>query len=212
MNTPEVSRQRGSTIIEFALVIPLLTTLFFGSIGIGIMMGRYVQAVQVCRDIAHMYSNSVDFSQTTNRNIAVQLAQGTGMTAAGGNGVVILSRITTVYQSDCDAAGYSSSCDNLNQAVITQRQTVGLATLRTSAFGTPTSSIMDAQGNIAASVYLRNTDSSVQATGFTALLTAAGTTQPQGKSAWVAEVYFKYPDIGFLGVNTNGGAYVRFIF
>jgi len=176
------------------------------------MMGRYVQAVQVCRDIAHMYSDGVDFSQATNQNIAVQLAQGTGMTTTAGNGVVILSRISTVYQADCDAAGFTNTCNNLNQAVITQRLLIGLSTLRSSAFGTPTSTLMDAQGNISASVYLPNTDSSVRATGFTALLTAAGTTQPQGSSAWVAEVYFKYPDIGFLGVDTSGGAYVRFIF
>ena len=134
------------------------------------------------------------------------------MTAAGGNGVVLLSRISTVYQADCDAAGYSASCNNLNQAVITQRLLIGNSTLKTSAFGTPTSTLMDAQGNIAASVYLQNTDSSVRASGFTALLTAAGTTQQQGASAWVAEVFFQYPDIGFLGVNTAGGAYVRFIF
>ncbi len=83
------SGQRGSTVLEFAIVAPCLLLLFFGSIGLGIMLGRYVQAVQVARDIAHMYSDGVDFTNTANKNIITeQLASGTGMTATGGNGVV----------------------------------------------------------------------------------------------------------------------------
>jgi hypothetical protein len=63
-------------------------------------------------------------------------------------------------------------------------------------------------------VYLQNTDSSVLAGGFTALLAAAGETGglPQGQSAYMVEVFFTYPDISYLGNSTNGGAYVRFIF
>jgi Flp pilus assembly protein TadG len=206
--------ESGSTIVEFAIVAPLLVLLFFGSIGLGIMMGRYIQTIHVCRDIAHMYVDGVDFTQTASQNIVIQeLAAGTGMTAAGGNGVVILSRISTVYQVDCDAAGYSGSCNNLNRAVITQRITFGNTSLRSSSFGTPTSTLMDSAGNISPSVYLQNTDASVQATGFATLMTAAsGAAQQQGDAAWVAEVFFTYPDIGFLGTSTAGGAYSRFIF
>jgi Flp pilus assembly protein TadG len=207
------SRESGSTIVEFAIVAPCLVLFLFGAIGVGIMMGRYIQTVYACRDIAHLYVNGVDFTQTNSQNIVTQqLASGVGMTATGGNGVVILSRIVTVYQVDCDAAGYSGSCNNLNQAVVTQRVTIGATSLRSSSFGTPTSTLMDSKGNISPSVYLQNTDSSVQATGFTALMTAAGKTQQQGEAAWVAEVFFTYPDIGFLGTNASGGAYARFIF
>jgi len=208
------SSQRGSTIVEFAIVTPCLVLFFFGAIGVGIMMGRYIQTVYTCRDIAHMYVNGVDFTQTTNQNIVTQqLASGIGMTANGGNGVVILSRIITVYRADCDAAGYAgSTCTNINQAVITQRITIGNSSLRSSNFGTRTSTLMDAKGNISNSVYLPGTDASVLAQGFTALMTAAGKTQQQGEAAWVAEVFFTYPDIGFLGTNASGGAYARFIF
>ena len=207
------SSEQGSTIVEFAVAAPLLVLLFFGSIGLGIMMGRFIQTIQVCRDVAHMYVDGVDFTQTANQNIVIQqLAAGTGMTAAGGNGVVILSRISTVYQADCDAAGFSGTCANLNQAVITQRISFGNAGLRSSSFGTPTSTLMDSAGNISPSVYLQNTDATVHATGFTAAMTAAGTVQAQGDAAWVAEVFFTYPDIGFLGQSTAGGAYAKFIF
>jgi Flp pilus assembly protein TadG len=205
-------RQRGSTIMEFALVGPALILLFFGTVGTGITLGRYTQALSICRDLAHMYADGVDFSQTQNQNIAVQLAQGTGMTVNGGTGVVIFTRISTVYQADCDASGYTASCGNLGRAVITQRLTVGNAAMKVSAFGTPTAGLMDSLGNISPSVYLQNTDSSVQATNFTPLLTNAGATQQQGDAAYVVEVYLPYADVSFLGFSTPPGAYVSYIF
>ena len=82
MNKSHKSNQRGSTILEFAIVAPCLVLVLFGSTGLGIMMGRYSQAVQVARDVAHMYSDGVDFTQSSNQNIVIQqLAAGTGMTA-----------------------------------------------------------------------------------------------------------------------------------
>jgi hypothetical protein len=188
--------------------------LFFGTVGFGLMLGRYIQAVQVCRDLAHMYSDGIDFSQSGYQNIALQLAQGTGMTAAGGNGVAIFSQVMTVYQVDCNAAGYTNSCQNLGQSVFTQRLYIGNQALRSSTFGTPSALLMNSQGNISSSVYLQNTDPTVQAVGFTALLNAAGEVGglPQGQSAYMVEVFFTYPDLSYLGNSTSGGAYVRFIF
>jgi len=204
----------GSAMLEFAVVAPALITLFFGTVGFGLMLGRYIQAVQVCRDLAHMYSDGVDFSQSGYQNIALQLAQGTGMTTTGGNGVVIFSQVMTVYQVDCNAAGYPNTCNNLGQSVFTQRLYIGNQSLRSSSFGTPTSTLMNSQGDIASSVYLQNTDSSVIANGFTALVEASGQAGglPQGQSAFMVELFFSYPDISYLGNSTSGGAYVRFIF
>ena len=198
--------------MEFALVGPALVLLFFGTVGVGITLGRYVQALSICRDLAHMYADGVDFSQTMNQNIAVQLAHGTGMTATGGNGVVIFTRISTVYQADCDASGFGSSCGNLNQAVITQRLVLGNPALHQSAYGTPTPSLIDNLGNISPSVYLQNTDASVRAANFTAQLTGAGAVQGQGDAAYAVEVYIPYADVSFLGFYTPGGAYVSYIF
>jgi hypothetical protein len=185
------------------------------------MMGRYIQAVQVDRDVAHMYSDGIDFTQTTAQNIIIQdLALGTGMTATGGNGVIIFSQIQTVYAADCTASAVSP-CTNAGLPVFTQRIVVGNSSLRTSQFGTPASSILDASGNISASVYLSNSNSSVRTTGFESQLDAAAATagltstppvQPQGNIAYVVETFFQYPDIGFLGFNTTGGAYSCFIF
>jgi len=214
-------RRSGSTILEFAICVPCIVFLFFGTIGVGLMMGRYIQTVQVGRDVAHMYSDGVDFTQTTPQNIIVQqLAAGTGLTATGGSGVIIFSQVQTVYQVDCTAAAVTP-CTNIGVPVFTQRVTVGNTSLRTSRFGTPSASILDAKGNISPSVYLSNSNSSVLTTGFEAALDAAqvsaglsGTApaQPQGNIAYIAEVFFQYPDVGFLGFSTSGGAYSVFIF
>ena len=78
----------------------------------------------MCRDLAHMYTDGVDFTQPAAQAIAVQLAQGTGMTANGGNGVAIFSRVQQIYAADCTAAGYGS-CPNAGLIVFTQRVVVG---------------------------------------------------------------------------------------
>lgn len=233
--TPRRRKQSGSTILELALVFPMLTLLLFGTVGLGVMLGRYIKAEQICRDVAHMYSDGVDFSQTNNQNIIIQqLAAGTGMTATNGNGVIILSRISTVYQADCNAAGLSANCTNLGLPVFVQRLYMGKQSLKSSPFGTPTSTLMDSQGNISTTAYMKNTDATVRTSNFIgqlddAVSRAGGTTpgssptcgnlnasttcaQAQGSVAYVAEVYLTYPDIGFLGWSTAGGAYVRFIF
>jgi Flp pilus assembly protein TadG len=208
------SRESGSAILEFAIVAPVLILTLFGTVSLGIMLGRAVQVNQVCRDLAHMYVDGVDFTQTNNQNIAVQLTQGTGMTANGGNGVVIFSRVMTVYQADCNAAGYNGTCNNLGLCVVTQRIVIGNSSLRTSAFATPTAGLMDASGNISPSVYLQNTDASVRTTALAALLTAAGEVNliPDDNFVWITEVYFTAPDLAFLGTSTGGGTYARFIF
>jgi hypothetical protein len=224
MHNPKRSRQSGSTIMELAIVLPFISLTFLGTTGLGIMLGRYVQVAQVTRDIGHMYSDGVDFTQSVPRNIVTQkLALGTGMTDTGGNGVIMLSKVTTVYQQDCTASGYNASqCANANLVVFTNRITIGKATLRASAFGTPDSSILDSEGNISNSIYMQNTNSSVRTTDFETLYDdavqrATGSApsppaMPQGQVLYVVEGYFQYPDITFLGWETGGGAYKRYIF
>ncbi len=231
--TPRRRKQSGSTILELAIIFPLLTLLLFGTVGLGVMLGRFITAEQICRDAAHMYSDGVDFSQTNNQNIIIQqLANGTGITATGGNGIIIFSQIQTVYQADCNAA--SQTCTNLGLPVFVQRLYIGKQSLKSSTFGTPAAGDMDAQGNIAASIYMTNSDPNVKTTNFigqldNAISRAGGSTpgaspscgalnaattcaQAQDNPAYVCEVYFTYPDIGFLGWSTAGGAYARFIF
>ena len=199
--------QRGSTALEFALVVLAAVPMLFGGVGLGIILGRGIQAVQVTRDAGHMYGLGVDFSAAGAQNIVAKLAQGFNVTSTG-NAVLIFSQIVTVYQADCDAAGLTNSCSNLGQTVFAQRIVMGNSSLRTSAFGTPPAGFVGANGNIAPTNYYQQ--STLRATGFGTILA-----QNDGDTAWVVEGFFTQPDLSFLVPGfqqVTQGTYVRSIF
>lgn len=112
--------------IEFALALTFLAPLMLSTFSFGLNMTKSIQVTQVVRDAGHMYARSTDFSLAGNKQILVRLAEGMGMTADGGTGVVILSKITFIEQKDCDGAGLSDAeCVNKNHYVVVQRQVVG---------------------------------------------------------------------------------------
>lgn len=197
--------RRGSTAIEFALMMMILTPLFFGTVALGVTMGRGFQVLQLTRDVAHMYALGVDFSQTQNQAIATALAQGFDLSSSG-NAVLIFSQIVTVYQADCDAASVTN-CANLGQPVFSQRIVIGNPSVRASNFGTPPSTYIGANGNIAPSDYYQQP--SLVAAGFQSVLA-----QQRGDVAWMVEGYFTTPDLNFLSPGTTlpGGMYARSIF
>jgi hypothetical protein len=204
--------EKGNALLEFAAVSIVVIPLFFGMVGAGIQLGRMNEAVQICRDAAHMYARGVDFSQIANQNILVNLATGTGMTVNGGNGVVIMSQFIEVYQADCTAAGLSSGqCTNLGKLVFINRMVTGNAGLRSSNYGTPPAGVIDSLGNIAASVYLTNSNVVVNS-GMSSELTNAGLTLNDGDIAYLTEFYESMPDLSFLGVGGSTGVYAKAIF
>jgi hypothetical protein len=201
-------KQRGSTAIEFALVMICLIPLFFGTIVMGITIGRSEEAIQVTRDVGHMYAEGLDFTTADAQQLVTQIAQGFNVTATG-NTLLIFSQISTVFQADCTAASVRT-CSNLGSGVLVQRVTIGDTALNISSFGTPPAADLDSEGNIAAANYL--TLSSCIATGFTSILT-----QNDGDVAYVVEGYFSMPDLSFLtpgfpGKSATGGLYARAIF
>jgi hypothetical protein len=135
-----------------ATSVPLyaLGLIFLVPLGIGVLLvnsnaSRNDHANQVSRDVASMYSQGVDFSNTANQNIALSVADGLGMDLRSGKGVLILSKIRVVHDSDCSALT-AATCVNKGYAVVTQRFVIGNKTLRPSSFGTPTG--IDASGNV----------------------------------------------------------------
>ena len=194
--------------VEFTLAAGLfLVPLLLGAIVIGQNVIREIEVTQVCRDSAHMYSYGIDFSQSQNQNLLVNLARGLNLQVSGGNDVVTFSTITFVGPNDCVAGGYqanSSSCANMNQTVITRRIVVGNTTLKPSAFGTPNSSLMNSSGNVSPAGYLN--DTSTRATGFSSLIPLVS-----GQFAYVSEMYVLTPDVSwsYLG---NTAISARFIF
>jgi hypothetical protein len=203
-------REKGNSILEFAVVSIVIIPLFVGMVGIGINLGHSIQAVQIARDLGHMYAKGIDFSQTGNKNIAVSLATGTGMTANGGSGVIILSQVIQVYQADCNAGNHPNDCSNVGKVVFTNRIVIGNSGLRASNYGTPPSSTVNSSGNIAANDYLTNM--AVVANGLATELSAAGLTLRQGDIVWMTEVYLSTPDISFLGAPGASGVYAKAVF
>lgn len=197
--------ERGSAVIEFVLCFGLFwVPLFMGMLVIGFNLIRAVQATQVCRDAGHMYSFGVDFSQIGYKNLLASLAQGLSIdpTGTGGRGVVILSTVTYVDATQCQAGGYPVTCPNRGQIVFTRRIVVGKSSLHSSAFGTPNASLIDSAGNIRAgnntgtSGYLN--DSSTIANGFSGVLSLTSGQQ----YAYISELFVQSSDYdwwSFLG-------------
>ena len=177
MLTPMKSRSQAR-----ATSVPLyaLGAIFLVPLGIGVLLvnnsaSRNDHANQVSRDVASMYSQGVDFSNTANQNIALNVAEGLGMNIRGGKGVLILSKIRVVHEPDCLALG-AANCVNRGYAVVTQRFVIGNKTLRPSSFGTPTA--IDSTGN----VHNWATDLSARAEDFPANLKS-------GEFTYAAECY-----------------------
>src|SRR5687768_18278725 len=103
-NMPSIKRKKsqgGNNVIEFALVGMPLVLLLLGVTSTGLALGRSVQVAQVCRDAASMYVRGVDFSKAGNQDVLVRLTHGLQMTRTGGEGVVILSKVTWIPESKC---------------------------------------------------------------------------------------------------------------
>ena len=171
--------ESGNAILEFAICSLFLVPITIGIFQVGMDLKTCVQASQISRDIGSMYAQGVDFTSTSNRNIAVRLTQGLGMTLSGGNGEITLSKVYMVQPNDCTGAGIAiPSCTNVNLAVVTQRFVIGNASLQSSNFGSP-ASIDSTTGDV--NNWL--TDTSARATNFTVPLNG-------GEWTYISESYF----------------------
>jgi hypothetical protein len=189
--------------VELALIFSVSVPLLLGATGIGIRLGRTLSGLQVTRDVAHMYALGADFSLPGTQAIARTLSRDFTLTGSG-NGVLILSRIVKIYQADCDAAGVPS-CPNGGQTVFTERLVIGNTALRSSSFGTPPASYVDAQGKIKSSDYCQQ--ATLVADGFDAVLS-----MQQGQAAYLVEGYFSMPEINLAAFGSpSGGYYVRLL-
>lgn len=199
-------RERGNTIIEFALVISFLALLLMGTFSIGMTLTKSVQAGVVARDAGAMFMRYVDFSLSGNKDLLVRLANGMKMTTSGGNGVVIMTQIQMIGTNECAAGGLSTgACPNYNRPVVIKRMYVGNTNLYTRTFGNPTPSLIQSDGTITVANYLN--DTSVRADAFSAVMTLNA-----GEYAYVSEAYFTTPEIDMPGFRNNTYVYQRNIF
>jgi hypothetical protein len=206
MNTRQNRGERGSMMIEFVLVSSLfLVPLIIGTFTYGFAVIRSVEAVQLTRDVGHMYSRGVDFSVQANQNLlATSLAQGLSLTAnAGnvsggstGNGVVVLSTLMMIGAGSC-------TCNNAGHVVILNRIVIGNSGTFTTMYGSPTPSIIGSNGDI--TTY--QSDAAARADAFTNLMTLSS-----GEIAYLAESYVTAPDLAVQGVFSGLATYQNAIF
>ena len=138
---------------------------------------------QISRDIASMYAQGMDFSRGANQTIALRVGEGMGMDVRAGKGVLILSKLRVVHDTDCQEPA-AAACANKGYAVVTQRYVMGNPALRASSFGTP-GNVDLATGNV--QNWLN--DPSARAQDFPANL-------KPGEFTYAAECYLTSPESG----------------
>ncbi len=177
-------RQRGNTILEFALVCAFLVPLFAATADTGMLLTKSIQVTSVSRDSVVLLlraitdpSSGLDLSKPANQALIVRTAAGLGMNQSGGytpdpNGkaVVILSKVILVGANECSAGiipapngappWNASNCPNYNQYVFAYRIVIGNGTRFTSSFGNPPSAIIQSDGTISAADIATNTSDS----------------------------------------------------
>ncbi len=208
--------QKGSEIMEFALLSVLLVPTFLWMFITGMNLIRSVKATHLAADLGRLYINGTDFSKWDAQKLAQRLSTGLGLDvggsdpgqmwnngANGGRGVVMLSQVTFVGAPTCApiiAAG--NTCTNQDRYVFTQRIVFGNSSLRQSNFGTPTA-VITQRGLI--SEYA--TDAGARASNFQALFP---TSLQDGQFAYLTEVFFESPDLNVSALS-GAGIYARSI-
>lgn len=204
--------------LEFALLCPVWLTLLLGTMWNGIAMIQGLQVTQLARDFASMHSRSTDFSTsggagdpTAQDQILPKITRELGsLTGTTGPGVVIFSAVTYVGTDVCALAA-TTTCNNYQSFVFTQRYTVGDASLRASDFGKPDNRDLDAtnQYTITPAKYIYNTADVVK--GFN--LIPSPDVNPggyrSGQPIYIVEVFYHNPTQ--MGWGTRGNyAYAIF--
>lgn len=172
--------------IEFALassfiILPLL--IGTGTVGMSVLESIRVDALN--RNAGHLYARGVDFSQTANRNMILQIAAPLNITNTGGTGVIVFSEI------EGTGSGH---------AVCTARLVIGNPAVWASSFCNPT--LIDSAGNVD-----YTNDPGAAADSFLSVLPLGS-----GDIAWLTETYFSTAQYAWPGLLPSSGIYTRAIF
>jgi len=192
--------------IEFVLVSSFfLVPIIIGTFTYGFALVRSSDAVQLTRDVGHMYSRGVDFSVQANQNLlASSLAQSLNVVAnngnvtggSTGNGVVVLSTLIYLNSGVCNNCG--------GHVVVMRRIVIGNNGIFTTIYGNPNPSIINSSGDVTN----YTGDASAQADSFTNLMP----TLTDQQIAYLAESYVTAPDLAVPGVFGGLATYQNAIF
>lgn len=222
-------RQRGNTILEFAIVMVFLVPMFAGMFTIGMALTKGIQVSNVAHDAVVLMvtastnpDSGLDLSQTQNQRILVRAAQGLGMNKnaandpdPSGKAVVILSKVVMVGPTECTVGGKiphatapfwdAGNCANYGSYTFAYRVVIGNGTTWTSTLGSPTGTIQS-NGTITPQDVAGNT-----ADQDATFSTVTGMTLLSSNFALVSEMYADVSYLNFFGVMKNPTIYARSI-
>lgn len=186
-------RERGSFLMETALVSWMLLFLLMGAFQMGIMLIRAIQAGEVCRNGNVLQARGVDMSLSQNQQILLRTGPYLGINAPGswlpsttGSGVIYLSKVYMVGPLECsngiaDFDGTVATCPNLGSYVIQMRLTIGNTGKGASVIGNP-SDTPASNGYLTDNQICTNSGNIAQ--NFPGIITLS-----QDSYTWVAEVF-----------------------
>jgi hypothetical protein len=197
--------QKGTSVLEFALIIWPTVLMLMGVVVVGNELGRAVQAGQVCRDAASMYVRGVDFSQSGNQAELARIGQALNLqTSNSGNGLVILSKVTFIPDpsSTCGLpadAGYLTC--TTGQYRLAQQTIFGNTSLPGTHFPTTGTPTFDSENNVTNySDYTNGTAATINNFQTTLVLYPTQFT-------YIAETYFQMLDLAMPGFQSSPGVY-----
>lgn len=146
-------RQKGSFLLEMAIVSWVLIYMLVGTFQMGLMLVRAIQAGEVCRNANVLEVRRVDLSQSSNQQLLLRSAPSLGINASGswsasssGTGLIVLSEIYNVGDLMCssgvsnfDSTNPTATCPNYGSYVIGMRINIGNTSYGPSVFGSPSS-------------------------------------------------------------------------
>lgn len=210
-------RERGNSLVEFALVAAFLVPLLGGMFTIGSAMVRGQQVQQLNRDVGSMWVRNVPMTNTDSRRLVARLARGldfgTPEPSATGSGIIYLSEIYRVAERDCAEGGYVPpfypGCP-LREYVFTRRIALGNTTLTRGRFARSGGPVgMNSEGRIAMADALGNPVNLVVSGSMKVNrtdTTGALHLEP-GNSTRVAETYIQLNSLNIL-ISLDSLAYV----
>jgi len=207
-------KRRGVAMMELALVTGgILMPCLLGVIYIGSEFNRQLQVIQVTRDVGHMWSRKVDFTDAKIIALVPKLAQGLNFQTGSGDGLIVLSKIEYLSTNECP-----TGCINLNRWVLLQRLNLGNPSLPDAVshyLPSPPSQYLNADGTVTTPD--EKNQPGLALSGFNSItMTAAGVNPatnsiiwagyPSGTPIYLVESYFKAaptPGYYWSGVNTR---------
>ena len=216
-------RQKGSEILEFALVSFFMVPTFVWTFVNGMNLLRIIEATHVCRDIGNLYIHGVDYTTFEAQTVGAKLAKGFDLqigssfvgnnaanTANQGKGLVVLSQVMYVGATTCGSLPSGTTCTNQNKYVFLQRIMFGKGDLQING-----SQVVSSLGNVTNVVF--NSSGFVQnyLTDPDAVAPNAGTffASPlvDGQVAYVSETFFSSPDLA-ISAYPGGGLHNTLFF